>query len=294
MKSKSDFVKLGSQAFTDSSFLWIEKNMKKPVVLVTGASRGLGEGLSQRLKSEHYTVYAGMRSPRGLPSDDADGLKAIALDVCDEASMQRAIEEIINKEGSLDVIIHNAGLQYLCPAEAFTVEEIKNLFEVNFFGPFRLTQLALPQMRSQGSGRLVFISSIRGVESCPYMGPYSASKAALEALAFDWAITLDRWNIKVSIIQPGPVRTGVEMKHGTYFDGKENPYSPCPQFPLAWQTIDEVCDVIIQCISAEHPCFRYQTGPAAQEIVEKYLIDAQGNSWVETLKSWWNKASFHN
>ena len=191
--------------------------MKQKVVFITGASRGLGKALAEKFLEENYIVCSGVRDLSKAPK----GTHPIALDLTREKTLSQAVNDIISSYGKIDLLINNAGIAYVGPVDSMTMEEARDLFEVNFFGPFRLTQLILPYMRKQKSGKILFVSSTKAVESGAYIGMYSASKAALEAIAFDWAVTLSKWNISVSVAQPGPIDTGIEFKHGNYFQDQK-------------------------------------------------------------------------
>jgi retinol dehydrogenase-8 len=134
-------------------------------------------------------------------------------------------------------------------------------------------------MRARKEGSILFISSIRGVESCAYMGMYSASKAALEAMAFDLAVTLAKWNISVSVVQPGPLNTGIELKQGSYFEDKENPYLPYPEVSLESQSAEAAAEAILNKLSSSYLPFRFQTNELAEQTIAKHLKDPTGMQW---------------
>lgn len=251
--------------------------MKKPVVLITGASRGLGKALATTL-SENYIVYSGVRNLLDAPPNTLP----IHLDLTQEDSMEQVIDRIIQNHHSIDILIHNAGICYIGPVDSMTPEEAQHQFQVNFFGPVRLTQLALPYMRKQKSGHILFISSNKAVDSGPYIGLYSASKAALEAVATDWAITLTPWDISVSIFQPGPINTNIPLIRGTYF--KQNPYPPLKRFSLQTQPTEEVCTAILKHLNSSS--FKSQSSPTITKDLKNHLTDPSGNTLLSSQKSW--------
>jgi NAD(P)-dependent dehydrogenase (short-subunit alcohol dehydrogenase family) len=255
--------------------------MDEKIALITGASKGLGKALTEILVNQGYLVYVGIRDLTKVPQG-AIGLK---LDLTDQDSIQNCVNKIIVDKGSIDLLVNNAAIAYWGAADSMTVEEVKALFEINLFGTFRLTQLVIPYMREKNRGRIVFVSSIRGVESCAFMGMYAATKAALEAMAFDWAVTLSRWNIDVSVVQPGPLNTGIEIMHGAYFKNRENPYLPYPEISIEYQTVSEAAQAIAKHISEPNPPFRFQTSPLAQAIIAKHLKDPSGKDWLKDQKS---------
>lgn len=249
--------------------------MRETVVLVTGASRGLGRAIAILLVKRGYRVYAGVRELKDAPDETIP----VWIDLTNERSLCLCAEKIIGENGRIDILINNAAIAYFGGVDTMTIKEARDLFEVNFFGTFFLTQLFLPYMRQQRQGKIFFVSSIRGVESCAYMGMYSASKAALEAIAFDWAVTLSRWNIVVSVIQPGPLNTGIDIKHGSYFSPDENPYAPYGEFNLDLQSVEEAAKVILEKILDPSPPFRFQTDEYSKKIVDKHLRDYSGMDW---------------
>ncbi|MCB1072264.1 MAG: SDR family NAD(P)-dependent oxidoreductase [Chlamydiia bacterium] len=253
--------------------------MTKKIALITGASKGLGKALAISL-SKNYIVYSGVRDIRKAPK----GTLPVHLDLTKEETLSKAVDHIITHHKKIDLLIHNAGVCYVGPVDSFTSEETKHQFQVNFFGPLALTQLILPHMRQEKSGKILFISSIRAVDSGPYIGVYSASKAALEATAFDWAIALTPWNISVSVFQPGPINTGIEFKPGTHF--KTSPYPQLKDFSLNLQSTQEVCNAILNHLNNPTPPFLAQSHPNTTEEAEKILNDPSGNTHFNAQKTW--------
>jgi NAD(P)-dependent dehydrogenase (short-subunit alcohol dehydrogenase family) len=177
------------------------------IVLITGASAGIGYATAELLLKSGFKVYAGARRVEKMKGLEALGGRAIALDVSDEASLKNAVDLIIKEEGRLDVLINNAGYGAHGAAEDVPMAEARRQFDVNVFGLARLTQLALPQMRAQGGGRIVNISSIAGKITTPTGGWYHASKHAVEAYSDALRLEVAQFGIKVIIIEPGPIRT---------------------------------------------------------------------------------------
>src|SRR3989449_7664734 len=192
----------------------------KDVIVITGASSGFGALAARALARAGYTVYAGMRetSGRNAPqvaeaqkyaAEHAVDLRTIELDVASEASADAAIEEIVTVHGRLDVVIHNAGHMVFGPAEAFTAEQFAELYDVNVLSTQRVNRAALPQLRKQGRGLLVWVSSSSVAGGTPpYLSPYFAAKAGMDALAVQYARELALWGIETSIIVPGAFTKG--------------------------------------------------------------------------------------
>ncbi|WP_342050603.1 MULTISPECIES: SDR family oxidoreductase [unclassified Cupriavidus] len=189
-------------------------------ILVTGASSGFGLMTARALAKAGHTVYASMRETAGRnatrvaeiaqwsENHDAD-LRAIELDVQSEASVAAAIAKVLDDAGRLDVIVHNAGHMVFGPAEAFTPEQMIQQYDVNVLGAQRVNRAALPYLRKQGKALLLWVgsSSTRG-GTPPFLAPYFAAKAAMDALAVSYASELSRWGIETTIMVPGAFTQG--------------------------------------------------------------------------------------
>ncbi len=145
------------------------KSLQRPVVLLTGASSGIGYDVAPLLVRYGYTVYGAARRVEKIEELASEGVKALSLDVTDEASMEAAVQQIIDAEGRIDVLINNAGYGSYGAIEDVPIDEARRQFEVNLFGLARLTQLVLPHMRAQGSGRILNISSMAGRITSPWV-----------------------------------------------------------------------------------------------------------------------------
>ena len=177
-------------------------------VLITGASGGFGALTVKTLLKEGHKVAATMRNSasknKGI-ADELSGLGAeiIEMDVTSDDSADQGVSKATELMGGLDVVINNAGVGVLGIQENFTVDDFKKLFEVNVFGVQRVTRAALPHLRSQGSGLVIFVSSLLGRVTLPFYGPYNASKWALEALAENYRIELSGFGVDSVIVEPG-------------------------------------------------------------------------------------------
>jgi NAD(P)-dependent dehydrogenase (short-subunit alcohol dehydrogenase family) len=192
----------------------------KQVIVITGASSGFGALTARSLARSGHTVYAGMRATEGRNAPQVEpanafarehdvDLRTVELDVQSDTSVKAAIERIVGECGRLDVVIHNAGHMSFGPAEAFTPEQFAELFDINVLSTQRVNRAALPQLRRQGRGLVVWISSssARG-GTPPYLSPYFAAKAAMDSLAVSYAGELARWGIETSIVVPGAFTKG--------------------------------------------------------------------------------------
>jgi NAD(P)-dependent dehydrogenase (short-subunit alcohol dehydrogenase family) len=194
--------------------------MSKKIILITGASSGFGRMTAEALARAGHTVYASMRDVAGrnarntaemaeLSARENVDLRALELDVQSEPSTNAAVEKIIGDTGRIDVVVHNAGHMVLGPAEAFTPEQFAQQYDVNVLGTQRVNRAVLPHMRAAKQGLLVWISSSSSAGGTPpYLSPYFAAKAAMDALAVQYARELSRWGIETSIIVPGAFTKG--------------------------------------------------------------------------------------
>ena len=179
----------------------------KKVILVTGASSGIGYDAAQTLAQQGHRVYAAARRVERMESLKTVGVQVISMDVTDEASMQKGVESVIQAEGRIDVLINNAGYGYFGAIENVPMEEARKQLEVNVFGLARLTQLVLPYMRKQRSGRIINTSSIAG-KMVFYMGGwYNVTKYSVEALSDALRMEMKPFGIDVVMIEPGAIKT---------------------------------------------------------------------------------------
>lgn len=182
--------------------------MPAKTVLITGCSSGVGRDLAQRLAQAGYSVVATARHPETL--HDLPVALALPLDVTDPASVATATSEVIRRFGRIDVLVNNAGYALRGALEEVPIEDAQAMFDVNVFGVLRLIRAVGPQMRRQGRGRIINISSIAGKCSTPGNGTYSATKFAIEALSDALRWELAPFGIQVVIIEPGSISTPFE------------------------------------------------------------------------------------
>ncbi|QKV96050.1 SDR family NAD(P)-dependent oxidoreductase [Streptomyces sp. NA02950] len=189
-------------------------------ILVTGASSGFGALTVRALARAGHTVHAGIRqtATRNAPAvadltayaaEHKADLHPVELDVTSQESADAAIAHILATSGRLDVIVHNAGHMATGPAEAFTPEQLSDLYDINVLGTQRVNRAALPHLRAQGAGLLVWIGSTSTRGGCPpFVGPYFAAKAAMDALAVSYAAEVLRFGIDTAIVVPGAFTSG--------------------------------------------------------------------------------------
>lgn len=180
---------------------------KMKVILITGASSGIGFESALILAAQGHKVYAAARRMERMEPLRESGIVPICLDVSEEKSMEACVKTIIDSEGRIDVLINNAGYGYLGAIENVPIEEARRQLEVNLFGLARLTQLVLPYMRANQSGRIINTSSIAGKCAVLFGGWYNVSKYAVEAFSDALRIEVRPLGIDVSIIEPGGIKT---------------------------------------------------------------------------------------
>ena len=179
----------------------------KKVILVTGASSGIGYQTAEQLAKEGHIVYGAARRVDAMKPLEAFGVTPVSLDITDEASIKEALNLIIKKENRIDVLVNNAGYGSYGAVEDVRIEEAKMQFEVNIFGLARLTQLVLPYMRKQKSGRIINVGSMGGRLTSYFGAWYHATKYALEAFSDGLRMEVADFGIDVSIIEPGGIKT---------------------------------------------------------------------------------------
>jgi NAD(P)-dependent dehydrogenase (short-subunit alcohol dehydrogenase family) len=192
----------------------------KRIILVTGASSGFGRLTAEALARAGHIVYASMRDTKGRNAPEVKSidtfsrsngvdLRALELDVQSQPSVDQAVQQIISTDGRIDVLIHNAGHMVFGPAEAFTPEQYAELFDINVLSTQRVNRAALPHMRGQKEALLVWVSSSSSAGGTPpYLAPYFGAKAAMDAIAVQYARELTRWGIETTLVVPGAFTGG--------------------------------------------------------------------------------------
>lgn len=176
------------------------------VVLITGGSSGIGKAIGEFLFHKGFIVYGTSRNPERISNSI---FPLLQLDVRNSESIHKAIAQILQKSGRLDVVINNAGVGITGPLEEIPTQEIKNNFETNFFGPVEVMKAVLPQMRLQKSGLIINITSIAGYMGLPYRSIYSASKGALELITEALRMEVKQFGIHITNVAPGDFATNI-------------------------------------------------------------------------------------
>ncbi len=188
--------------------------------VITGSSSGFGYLTALTLARKGYKVWATMRNPEGKNAQKRDELlstaksedlsiEVIDLDVSRDESVKKAIDQVIQADGKVDTLINNAGVMFVGITEAYSLDQAKEQFEINFYGPMRTINAVLPHMRAAKDGLIINVSSLAGRLSFPYFGIYCASKHALETYSESLSYELAPFGIEVSINEPGPFGTGL-------------------------------------------------------------------------------------
>ena len=184
-----------------------ETNGPSKVVLVTGCSSGIGRATAEHLARQGWTVYASARRIESIQPLAEAGCTLVELDVCDEASMRSAVEQVEQAEGAVGVLVNNAGYSQSGAVEDVPMELVRRQFETNVFGLLRMCQLVLPGMRRQRYGRIVNVSSMGGRLTFPGGGIYHATKHAVEALSDALRFEVRGFGVDVVVVEPGLIKT---------------------------------------------------------------------------------------
>ncbi|MDC8004919.1 SDR family oxidoreductase [Aureisphaera galaxeae] len=177
------------------------------VVLITGGSSGIGKAIGEYLHQKGYTVYGTSRNPSKYI--DTVPFTLLALDVTQESTIQTAVQILLDKEGRIDVLVNNAGVGITGPIEETPVEEIRNAFETNFYGPLSVIKAVLPTMRNQNGGHIINVTSIAGYMGLPYRGIYSATKGALELITEAYRMEVKQFGVQMTNVAPGDFATNI-------------------------------------------------------------------------------------
>jgi NAD(P)-dependent dehydrogenase (short-subunit alcohol dehydrogenase family) len=249
------------------------------VVLITGGSSGIGKSIGEFLHHKGFVVYGTSRNPERVLNSI---FPLIALDVRDADSIHSAVDKIITISGRLDVVINNAGVGITGPLEEIPMEEIKNNFETNFFGPIEVMKAVLPQMRSQQSGLIINVTSIAGYMGLPYRSVYSASKGALELITEALRMEVKPFGIQITNIAPGDFATNIAagrfhapvIKGSAYELSYGNNLKTMNDHVDSGSNPNEMADAVYAIIQNPNPKIHYKVGAFMQKfsIVLKRIL----------------------
>ena len=251
--------------------------MATGTVLITGCSSGIGRTTARAFHANGWDVYATAPETADLTALADEGIEIASLDVTDDRSVETAVDDILEQAGRIDVLVNNAGYGQIGPVEEVPTDQLIEQFQVNTFGPHRVTRAVLPSMRERGDGKIINISSVYGRTTMLGQGAYSGSKFALEALSDTLRGELANTGIDVVLIEPGPVETNfgnvaLEQKEdlertGAYewFEGMYDDRRAIDRMPGYVQP-EDVAEVILRAASTAAPDTRYLVGPAAKPV----------------------------
>ncbi|WP_089664146.1 SDR family oxidoreductase [Gramella sp. MAR_2010_147] len=246
----------------------------KKVVLITGASSGIGKSIANYLSTRNFKVYGTSRSSK---DSSQVSFNFVQLDVTKEETIRSAVQEVFQKEGKIDILINNAGVGITGPIEETPEIEIKKAFDTNYFGPLNMIKNVLPVMRKNGSGLIINITSIAGYMGLPYRGIYSATKSALEITAEAYRMELKQFGIKMTNVAPGDFATNIASGRYHAPVTKGSPYEKVYGDTLAimnkhvdaGQDPELMANEILKIIQTEDPKVHYKVGDRLQKISVK-------------------------
>ena len=241
------------------------------VILITGASSGIGKAIGDLLCNKNFKVYGTSRDPSKYIDSN---FQLLSLNVNNSVSIDKCIDEIIKIEGNLDVLINNAGVGITGPLEEIPEIEIENNFKTNFFGPLNIIKKVLPIMRSKKSGLIINITSLAAYVGTPYRSVYSASKAALDLVSETLNMETKPFNIKVVTVAPGEFSTNIASRRYHASSEKSSPYyfNYSKALRLMNNHVDSGADpkligkLIFKIINSKNPKKKYIAGSFIEKI----------------------------
>ncbi len=244
---------------------------RSPVVLVTGASSGIGQAVATAFAARGFEVFGTSRNPR--TTEPIAGVEFVPLDVTDPESVAAAVSTVIQRAGRIDVVVNNAGFGVLGAAEESSAAQAQQLFDTNFFGLVRVTREVLPHLRAQRSGRIINISSVLGFLPAPYSALYSASKHAVEGYSESLDHETREFGVRVLVVEPGFTKTSFEAS-ATDADSPIDGYAPIRDHVknvladeiTAGDDPAVVADVVVKAATSPRPKLRYPAGPLARRL----------------------------
>jgi NAD(P)-dependent dehydrogenase (short-subunit alcohol dehydrogenase family) len=273
------------------------------VVLVTGASSGIGRACALHLAQRGFKVFAASRRPAPelvalLRADLAPSarLEAVTLDVNDDSSVRAAVGKILSEAERLDAVVHCAGFGIGGAVEDTDDDEAKSIFETNVFGALRVCRAVLPTMRRQGAGAILVVSSIGGRIALPFQGLYSASKFAVEGLVESLSMEVRGDGVRVSLIEPGDFHTGfTDRRTRVRRAGAESAYRAAFARTLAVIESDErggstpepIARLVERILRSGRPRLRYAIGPLPQRLAVRLKAILPGRAFEGILRTYY-------
>jgi len=250
-------------------------------VLITGGSSGIGKAIGEYLQTRGYKVYGTSRNPKNYASP----FTLLPLDVTNSESITNCVSALVAIEDTIDVLINNAGVGITGPIEETPINEVKNAFSTNLYGPIEMTNTVLPIMRKQGGGHIINVTSIAGYMGLPYRGIYSATKAALEITTEAYRMELKQFNIKMTNVAPGDFATNIAtgryhapiLENSPYKKDYGNTLKTMDAHVDAGEDPTKMAEVIFKIIQNPNPKVRYKVGAFIQKfsIVLKAILPSK-------------------
>uniref|UniRef100_A0A8C1THP5 Retinol dehydrogenase 8a n=1 Tax=Cyprinus carpio TaxID=7962 RepID=A0A8C1THP5_CYPCA len=279
---------------------------EQKVVLITGCSSGIGLRIAVLLARDELKRYHVIATMRDLRKKDrlveaagdtyGQTLTLLSLDVCSDDSVRKCIDSV--KDRHIDILINNAGVGLLGPVESISMDEMKKVFETNFFGTVRMIKEVMPDMKKRRAGHIIVMSSVMGLQGVVFNDVYTASKFAIEGFCESMAVQLLKFNVKLSLIEPGPVHTEFETKMMEEVAKMEYPgadadtvryfkdvYIPSSIdiFEALGQTPEDIAKCTKKVIESSRPRFRNLTNSLYTPIVAMKYADETGGLSVHTF-----------
>ena len=244
------------------------------VVLVTGASTGIGRLCAERLAASGWRVFGAARSAGVIESAPGSNLDWLPMDVTDDVSVQTAIDTILAQTGRIDAIVNNAGFSMRGSVEDVPMEEARAIFETNFFGALRVCRAAAPALRARG-GYIVNMSSLAGVVGLPFTGHYCATKFALEGLSECLRYEMRPYGVHVVLVEPGDYRTGIQANRRTSSETQQGAYAQAfdrflqkrQAFAARAPTAEPVAALVEKILNDPAPRLRYVVAMPGQKLL---------------------------
>ncbi len=266
------------------------------VILITGCSTGIGQEAAIHLAKAGHQVFASCRNPAGAEelnqriADENLELPVLPLDLLDQGSIDACIGSVIEQAGRLDVLVNNAAIGAGRALEETSLDEIREVYETNVFGACAVLKAAIPQMRKQGGGRIIAVTSLAAVNVFGCHGTYSSSKAAMEAICTALAQEVAEHNIEVSMIEPGCIMTpmwtkGTPPPADTAYVQSLTRLAKWGEFGLSRAANTSDCANAIQrAVEDEQPQFRYPVGPDAEDFWRAYTAVNDPEEWMRIAR----------
>jgi short-subunit dehydrogenase len=263
------------------------------VAVITGASSGIGLATTRALATAGWTVVATARRPaaadalRDIAQEHA-GVQVRALDVTSDESVHECIGSVLADLGGIGLLVNNAGGGHRGTLEQLALADMAQVMDLNFFGVARVTKAVLPAMRAARSGRVITVTSLNGIIALPFSDAYNAAKFAVEGLMESLAAVMREFDVYVSVLEPGPVRTAffANVARQVGDADPDDPYgelitrfnATMAALGSAGQSAESVADVICEIAADPSPALRYQASEQARSLAAQKLVDPSGRS----------------